>query len=129
MPDYIIPVGGWNTLKGELKRKWGVLTDDDLTQIGGNIEKLIGTVQQKTGEARESVKQWLTDQGYGDAPDAALRRAAQKGADYAGRLGERLQEYSWSDIREFLNHNLFVVIAGTLLVGFALGRVSKSAEF
>jgi uncharacterized protein YjbJ (UPF0337 family) len=125
MSDYMIPAGRWNTLKGEIKSKWGALTDDDLKQIGGNIDKLIGTVQQKTGEARENVQKWLTDQGYGNALESALRGAAQNSADYAGRLGERLQEYSWSDLAGFLGNNLLLTLAGTLLVGFALGRASK----
>ncbi len=45
--------GKWNELKGTLKAKWGDLTDDDLTEIGGNKDKLIGKIQQKYGRAKD----------------------------------------------------------------------------
>jgi len=34
--------GKWKEIKGEVKTKWGKLTDDDLTAIEGHKEKLIG---------------------------------------------------------------------------------------
>jgi len=41
--------GRWNEIKGELKSWWGKLTDDDIEQVAGNKDKLIGVVQQKYG--------------------------------------------------------------------------------
>lgn len=49
--------GKWHQLKGEAKRQWGKLTDDDLEQIGGSTEKLIGAVQEKYGYARERAQE------------------------------------------------------------------------
>ena len=37
--------GMWNQIKGEAKIQWGRLTDDDLDQIEGNAEKLMGKIQ------------------------------------------------------------------------------------
>ena len=51
--------GSWNQLKGRLKEKWGVLTDDDLTRGEGNVEQLVGVVQQKTGRAKEEVERFI----------------------------------------------------------------------
>ena len=31
--------GKWTQFKGELKKKWGEFTDNDLQEIGGNYEK------------------------------------------------------------------------------------------
>jgi uncharacterized protein YjbJ (UPF0337 family) len=121
MTDQIISAGRWNSLKGEVKSRWGALTDNDLQQIGGNIDKLIGTVERKTGETRQNVEQWLRNQGYADM----LSDAAQKGAQYAGQVRDRLKEYSWSDLADVLKDNIILTVAGTLLLGFALGRVSK----
>jgi uncharacterized protein YjbJ (UPF0337 family) len=39
--------GKWKELKGGVKEKWGKLTDDDLTQVEGNKEKLLGLLKQK----------------------------------------------------------------------------------
>jgi uncharacterized protein YjbJ (UPF0337 family) len=36
-------------IKGEAKRKWGKLTDDDLTEIKGTKEKLLGVLQKRYG--------------------------------------------------------------------------------
>jgi uncharacterized protein YjbJ (UPF0337 family) len=56
--------GKWNQLKGEIKRKWGKVTDNDLLEAEGNIDKLVGTIQQRTGEQKEAVQKWLKAQGY-----------------------------------------------------------------
>ena len=45
--------GMWHQLKGEAKTQWGKLTDDDLDQIEGNTEKLVGKVQERYGYAKE----------------------------------------------------------------------------
>lgn len=50
--------GQWNQFKGELKRQWGKLTDDDLTQIEGNYDKFIGKVQERYGDQKDEVMGW-----------------------------------------------------------------------
>ena len=47
--------GQWHQIKGEAKVQWAKLTDDDLEQISGNAEKLIGKVQERYGYAREEA--------------------------------------------------------------------------
>lgn len=51
--------GKWNELSGRLKEKWGVLASDDLSRFEGNLEQLVGYVQQKTGKAREEVEKFV----------------------------------------------------------------------
>ncbi|MBV8233105.1 MAG: CsbD family protein, partial [Planctomycetaceae bacterium] len=53
--------GQWNTLRGRLKERWGQLTDDDLQIQDGNVDQLVGRIQQKTGEAREAIENFLTE--------------------------------------------------------------------
>jgi uncharacterized protein YjbJ (UPF0337 family) len=48
--------GKWHQLKGEAKNRWGKLTDDDLDQVAGNAEKLIGRIQERYGYAREQAE-------------------------------------------------------------------------
>lgn len=54
--------GKWKQLKGSAKAQWGKLTDDELTEIEGNQDKLVGKIQEKYGvareEAEEQVKNW-----------------------------------------------------------------------
>jgi uncharacterized protein YjbJ (UPF0337 family) len=56
--------GKWKQLKGEIKRKWGQVTDDDLLQAEGNMDVLIGTIQERTGEQRDAIRQWLDERKY-----------------------------------------------------------------
>jgi uncharacterized protein YjbJ (UPF0337 family) len=57
-----IAAGKWKQMKGEVKRQWGKLTDDDIDQIDGNNEKLLGIVQERYGKSRDEaerdVKEW-----------------------------------------------------------------------
>ena len=48
--------GQWTQLKGSVREKWGKLTNDDLDQIEGRTEKLIGRIQQRYGIARDEAE-------------------------------------------------------------------------
>ncbi len=54
--------GKWEQLKGAVREKWGDLTDDDLMQIDGSREKLLGKIQEAYGRSRDAaereVKEW-----------------------------------------------------------------------
>ena len=50
-------------LSGEIKRKWGKVTDDDLMQAEGSMIKLVGKIQERTGEQREAIEKWFKSQG------------------------------------------------------------------
>lgn len=56
--------GRWTELKGQVKSKWGKLTDDDLTMLDGKRETLVGKLVQRYGNTKEQVEreldQWLT---------------------------------------------------------------------
>jgi uncharacterized protein YjbJ (UPF0337 family) len=47
--------GNWNQLKGKLKQKYADLTDDDLTNLEGKSDELLGKLQLKTGKSREAL--------------------------------------------------------------------------
>jgi uncharacterized protein YjbJ (UPF0337 family) len=51
--------GKWNQIKGELKKKWGKLTDDDLTYGEGQIDKMMGRIQERTGEKKEEIQKFF----------------------------------------------------------------------
>ena len=54
--------GNWNQFKGKVKEKWGELTDDELDQIAGKRDILIGKIQEKYGivedEAEKRIKEF-----------------------------------------------------------------------
>jgi uncharacterized protein YjbJ (UPF0337 family) len=49
--------GQWNQIKGEMKKKWGQLTDDDITKIEGDYDKFVGSLQTRYGYARARAEQ------------------------------------------------------------------------
>jgi uncharacterized protein YjbJ (UPF0337 family) len=53
--------GQWHQLKGEIKTQWGKLTDNDLDQIAGQSEKLIGKLQERYGYARDRAEREVRD--------------------------------------------------------------------
>ena len=53
--------GQWKQMKGEVKTKWGKLTDDDLMKAEGSYDKLLGSIQERYGYARDRAERELTD--------------------------------------------------------------------
>jgi uncharacterized protein YjbJ (UPF0337 family) len=47
--------GNWNILKGKLKARFAVLTDNDLLYIKGKEEQLLGRIQRKLGKTRREL--------------------------------------------------------------------------
>lgn len=52
-----IAKGNWNQLKGSVKKQWGKLTDDELLEIEGNRDQLVGKLQEKYGYAKDKAEQ------------------------------------------------------------------------
>ena len=53
--------GDWTALKGQIKEKWGKLTDDDLKVIEGKRDQLAGKLQQRYGYAKEQAEKELKE--------------------------------------------------------------------
>jgi uncharacterized protein YjbJ (UPF0337 family) len=51
--------GEWSQLKGRIRKRWGKLTDDDLDQIAGDREILVGKLQERYGRGRGQVERWF----------------------------------------------------------------------
>jgi uncharacterized protein YjbJ (UPF0337 family) len=55
--------GKWKELKGKARSKWGKLTDDDLENVAGKKDVLLGRIQQRYGykrdQAEKEVDAWL----------------------------------------------------------------------
>lgn len=53
--------GNWSQLKGEVKKQWGRLTDDDLMQVEGDYDKLVGKIQERYGESQEQAQRMVDE--------------------------------------------------------------------
>jgi uncharacterized protein YjbJ (UPF0337 family) len=77
--------GKWSQMKGEIRQKWGKLTDDDLEIIAGSKDKFVGTIQERYGLAKEEAERQIDEWFKAARPPAARsrRRAPQFGAEQA----------------------------------------------
>jgi uncharacterized protein YjbJ (UPF0337 family) len=59
--------GQWNELTGQVKSQWAKLTDDDLMNVAGKKEQLLGKLQQRYGllkaDAEVQLDKWLAKIG------------------------------------------------------------------
>jgi uncharacterized protein YjbJ (UPF0337 family) len=53
--------GNWNQFKGKVKEKWGELTEDELDQIAGKRDILIGKIQEKYGLAEDEAEKRIKE--------------------------------------------------------------------
>jgi uncharacterized protein YjbJ (UPF0337 family) len=53
--------GKWKEMKGAIKEKWGKLTDDDLTEMEGKEEKLLGLLQKRYGYTEDKAGKEYND--------------------------------------------------------------------
>lgn len=48
--------GSWQQTKGTVKEQWGNLTDDDLMQVQGRRDVLVGKIQTRYGISHEQAE-------------------------------------------------------------------------
>jgi uncharacterized protein YjbJ (UPF0337 family) len=67
--------GKWQNLSGQVKSQWAKLTDDDLKNIAGKKEQLVGKLQQRYGmvkdDAEKQINKWLAKINPGDGGKSA----------------------------------------------------------
>jgi uncharacterized protein YjbJ (UPF0337 family) len=72
--------GKWDEIKGQLRSKWGKLTDDDVRTLSGKKDMLVGKIQERYGclkdEAERQVDEWIGKVGERrpPPPSPATRR-------------------------------------------------------
>lgn len=53
--------GKWKQYKGQLRTKWGKLTDSDLDVIEGNRQQLVGKIQEYYGLTKEVAEKQVDE--------------------------------------------------------------------
>jgi uncharacterized protein YjbJ (UPF0337 family) len=48
--------GKWKQMRGQVRKWWGKLTDDDLDVIAGKRDQLVGKLQEKYGWAKRDAE-------------------------------------------------------------------------
>jgi len=123
--------GQWNKLRGQVKERWGQLTDDDLQIQGGNVDQLVGRIQQRTGESRDAIEKFLTD--LTSRGSSAVAQAAETVSNYAQQAGDRLRD-RYGDLadqarerfdtaQDVVRHNPGQSVAAAFGVGLVAGLI------
>lgn len=87
--------GKWNEVKGFLAEKYGQLTGDEITLANGDVAKLIGIVQQKTGKAREEIEDFV-QKSLSQAGNV-VNRVAESATSIASGAAEYAQQ-GWQSV-------------------------------
>lgn len=82
--------GDWKSIARSVKEKYGQITDNELSQVEGNAEKLTGLIQRKTGEAREQVEAFVQSLSAGGA--SVAERVSELAHDYAESTSRAVNE-------------------------------------
>ncbi|MDX5346484.1 MAG: CsbD family protein [Hymenobacteraceae bacterium] len=53
--------GNWDDVKGQLKQRYGELTEDDLAYTEGQADELMGNLQRKLGLSAQKVKRMFSN--------------------------------------------------------------------
>jgi uncharacterized protein YjbJ (UPF0337 family) len=53
--------GNWKQFKGNVKKQWGKLTDDQIDVIAGKRHKLAGTIHETYGISKDEAEKQLAD--------------------------------------------------------------------
>ena len=53
----------WRPMKGAVQERWFRLTDDDLDQIDGRLERLVRRIEARYGVSADEAQEQIT-QGY-----------------------------------------------------------------
>ena len=133
--------GKWTQLKGEVKKQWGELTNDDLERIQGQREKLEGRLQERYGysrqQARNEVDKFLSkaDDELGSLRDnveggvqeaqakvqetvsSARATVESKAEDY----GRRVRQAAPDEVSATVEQNPWLVILGAFVFGLLIG--------
>jgi uncharacterized protein YjbJ (UPF0337 family) len=55
--------GDWKQIKGKIRQKWAELTEDDVEEVGGKKDVLVGKLQKRYGIAKDEAEKQINDFG------------------------------------------------------------------
>jgi uncharacterized protein YjbJ (UPF0337 family) len=122
--------GHWNEYKERVKEHWERLTDEDLSQIKGDRNRLVEALQRRYGLAKEKVEEQLSE--FVSSAGGWLEQAKNKVADVAERGREYFREHDFSDMMAdcrtlIARYPIQTALLG-LGVGYILGRIFTSSD-
>lgn len=126
----------WDEVRDKLCEKWDRLADDDLPKFPGNVDQLIGQIQQKTGVSRESVEAFLselTEEGNGMIEQVRVKasQAATKVGVAARQRAESIRESvegAEDIVRERPGQSLIAAFGIGMVCGLGVALLVRSKQ-
>jgi uncharacterized protein YjbJ (UPF0337 family) len=118
--------GQWQKVWGDIRSKWGKLTNDDLDQIAGSKDKLVGTLQERYGymwdEAREMVDRYLDE--YSES-DLRSKISSVMSKENFQKIGDTVSDVVSKDSLQRMGNDVVDCIrrypVSALLIGLGIG--------
>jgi ElaB/YqjD/DUF883 family membrane-anchored ribosome-binding protein len=87
----------WSDIKRKLRGRWGQLNNDDLESAQDNVNRLVTEIQRKTGEASETIEQYLAEltsdrSSAGGETTEKMREFAHSAQDKAQDVAKRTSD-------------------------------------
>jgi uncharacterized protein YjbJ (UPF0337 family) len=126
--------GTWHDLKGRVKQEWGNISDDDLKQVEGNLDRLVGLIQKKTGSARTEIEKMLRSWSLQSSnmlenASQAVQSATQFAQEYMGQAREVAgEQYGKAQdlVRQRPGESIMFSFGTGLLLGVVVGLMCRS---
>jgi uncharacterized protein YjbJ (UPF0337 family) len=61
IPNENVVKGKWMEIKGDVRKAWGKLTDDELEKTKGDMQAIGGLIQQRYGQTKDHYEKKLSD--------------------------------------------------------------------
>jgi len=82
----------WRVLRGSLHERWEQLSRNDLKSFDGDIDRLVGLIQRKTGEARDNIEGVLDE--LSNSAVSTVDQVATRAKDTAAQTSESIRDGS-----------------------------------
>ena len=119
--------GEWDHLCALTRQRWTYLTENDLRVQEGDVEGLLGRIQEKTGETREVIDQFFSDMPT--RASSAFAHAAEAAGQYAHEVSDQIRErYDSAEglVRRHPTQTLATAFGIGLVAGLIIGLAIRA---
>ena len=132
--------GKWKTVTGAVKEKYGQITDDELSQVEGDTEQLVGLIQQKTGQGREQIEAFLHEtceqcessfshpSGVASSYAESASDSVREGYEQVARRAREGYEHSAETMAQRPMESVVVALGVGLVTGIAIGLANAGRQ-
>lgn len=130
--------GSWDQVKGKLRERWGQISEDELEEARGNMDQLVGLIEERTGEARGEIESYL-ERVASDAVSSVdrVKEAAVNTACQASESAQRIKdkatesaEAGYVQTEHFVQsrpvESLAACFGAGLITGVVIGLLTRS---